>query len=307
MINLSQDPRAGFHPEQMRLKPPFTETADELCGAGHALNALRKSILHPHQPGCAPDHALLYGPPCTGKTLLFRILASELEQAYPNTEDNPHHSAAFVLNCETPLSPFVGVAEKRIGLLLETVAAYEHSILLLDTVEKLFCTTVEAYNTSIQRCLIEGLEKLCSQRHALLICATTKPWLVWPGLLDHLSCKLLLDLPDEAAMEQWLQQNISACIQGTPQEKQSIIRSLLPRLRGAAFNDLNALSCLLLARSFDKQWASQPTERFILAPLSAQELEDAVGKLAISTDEEYLARLRDPQRWFPNRNGAYWR
>ena len=111
----------------------------------------------------------------------------------------------------------------------------------------------------------------------------------------------------KAAMEQWLQQNISTCIQGTPQEKQSIIRSLLPRLRGAAFNDLNALSCLLLALCFDKQWATQPTERFILAPLSAQELEDAVGKLAITTDEEYLARLRDPQRWFPNRDGAYWR
>ena len=312
----------GFNPENCRFKEVPSVTFDDITGSNQAVRSLRAALQNNEEHSkytrltelsplaSRPDHFLLYGPPGTGKTFLCKAIAHEVLTQYPNTEEKPFNSAFFSLNSSEICSPYYSVAEKRLEALFREAEKYAHCVVCIDEMERL-CPDRNATGTELTAVadavaivtrmlqLIDGVSSKCN---AIIICATNYPWKVDQAMRDRLSNKILLDLPDEKAMREYLQLNAARFLGHTAEEQEQGVRFLMGRLQHATYRDLDNLASAIQETGRKKTIANHPGEYDldIFDPLTANEVEQALSGVVIAYDAAYHACLKDPSCWSSN-------
>ncbi|MCG3128524.1 MAG: ATP-dependent zinc metalloprotease FtsH [Phycisphaerae bacterium] len=137
---------------------------------------------------------LLFGPPGTGKTMIAKAIAGELE------------ATMFVITPAQLMSKWVGEAEQNVRKLFDAAKSEEKSIIFIDEVEALVPKRRSSDSTVMQRVVpqilqeLEGFDRKAG-RALLFMGATNEPWsldtaMLRPGRLD---AKIYVPLPDAAA------------------------------------------------------------------------------------------------------------
>ncbi|MBT9165833.1 MAG: ATP-dependent zinc metalloprotease FtsH [Chloroflexi bacterium] len=142
---------------------------------------------------------LLYGAPGTGKTMLARAVAGEIEAAF------------FTVKPSEVMSKWVGEAEQNIARLFSEARKHERAVIFIDEVESLIPRRRDSHSTVMQRVvpqILSEMEGFASGKESgkalLFMGATNEPWaldeaVLRPGRFDE---KVYIPLPDfEARLE----------------------------------------------------------------------------------------------------------
>jgi transitional endoplasmic reticulum ATPase len=137
---------------------------------------------------------LLFGPPGTGKTMIAKAIACELD------------ATMFVISPAQLMSKWVGEAEQNVRKLFDAAKAEDKSVIFMDEVEALVPKRRGQQSTVMQRVvpqILQELEGFDRQpgRALLFLGATNEPWaldtaVIRPGRLDS---KVYVPLPDAEA------------------------------------------------------------------------------------------------------------
>jgi transitional endoplasmic reticulum ATPase len=178
----------------------------DVAGLEDVKEDIRLKMIYPFQhPELAERFAikagggiLLFGPPGTGKTMLAKATAGEIDATF------------FRISPADVLSKWVGEAEQNIKKLFDAAAAEPRSIIFIDEIEALVPARRDEGSSVMQRVVpqilqgVEGFDKKAG-RPILLMGATNVPWqldpaILRPGRFDEKVYIPLPDLPGRRAM-----------------------------------------------------------------------------------------------------------
>jgi transitional endoplasmic reticulum ATPase len=137
---------------------------------------------------------LLFGPPGTGKTMMAKAIACELD------------ATMFVISPAQIMSKWVGEAEQNVRKLFDAAKAEDKSVIFMDEVEALVPKRRDQQSAVMQRVVpqilqeLEGFDRKAG-RALMFLGATNEPWqldtaIMRPGRLD---AKVYVPLPDAEA------------------------------------------------------------------------------------------------------------
>lgn len=148
---------------------------------------------------------LLWGPPGTGKTMMARAVAGEIEAAF------------FTVKPSEIMSKWVGDSEQNIEALFKSARSHERSIIFIDEIEALIpARRGESASPIMKRLVPQILAELegfdtSSKNPLLFIGATNEPWSLDPAVLrpGRFDEKVYVGLPDVAARRKILELNLA--------------------------------------------------------------------------------------------------
>ncbi len=172
--------------EDIRLKMIYPFEHPELAGARFGVH-----------PG---GGVLLFGPPGTGKTMLAKATAGEIDATF------------FRISAADVLSKWVGEAEQNIKKLFDAAASEKRSIIFIDEIEALVPARRDEGSSVMQRVVpqilqgMEGFDK-SSASSVLFMGATNVPWQLDPAVLrpGRFDERVYIPLPDLAARQKLLE------------------------------------------------------------------------------------------------------
>ncbi len=137
---------------------------------------------------------LLFGPPGTGKTMIAKAVACELD------------ATMFVISPAQMMSKWVGEAEQNVRKLFEAAKEEEKAVIFMDECEALVPKRRGGGSTVMQRVVPQILQELegfdrKSGRALMFLGATNEPWQIDPAMMrpGRLDAKVYVPLPDAAA------------------------------------------------------------------------------------------------------------
>jgi transitional endoplasmic reticulum ATPase len=175
---------------------------DDIAGLEDVKGEIRLKMLYPYQhPELAKKYGitigggvLLFGPPGTGKTMIAKAIAAELD------------STMFVISPAQLMSKWVGEAEQNVKKLFDAAKAEPKAVIFMDEVEALVPKRRSSDSTVMQRVVPQILQELegfdrKAERALMFLGATNEPWsldvaMLRPGRLD---AKIYVPLPDAPA------------------------------------------------------------------------------------------------------------
>ena len=137
---------------------------------------------------------LMFGPPGTGKTMIAKAVACELD------------ATMFVISPAQLMSKWVGEAEQNVKKLFEAAKAEPKAIIFMDECEALVPKRRDSGSTVMQRVVpqilqeLEGFDRKAG-RALMFLGATNEPWQIDPAMMrpGRLDAKVYVPLPDAAA------------------------------------------------------------------------------------------------------------
>jgi transitional endoplasmic reticulum ATPase len=174
---------------------------------------------------------LMFGPPGTGKTMLAKAVAGEIDASF------------FTVRPSEIMSKWVGEAEKNIQALFDSARSYERSVIFLDEIEALVPARHDSESTVMQRVvpqILNELEGFHKNEHTLLfVGATNEPWSLDPAILrpGRFDEKVYIPLPDLPARLKILEMNL----EGRPLADDVDLNALAARLDGYSGADIRNL------------------------------------------------------------------
>lgn len=133
---------------------------------------------------------LLYGAPGTGKTMIVKAIANEID------------AKLFSIKCSDIASKWYGESERKIKDLFQKAESYDKSIIFFDEFDSLGAkreNNIQSINMVVSELLaqIDGFEN--KNNTILLIASTNKPWNIDSALLrsGRFNKKIYISLPNE--------------------------------------------------------------------------------------------------------------
>jgi len=175
---------------------------DDIAGLEDVKNEIRLKMIYPFaHPELAKKYGigtgggiLLFGPPGTGKTMIAKAVAHEIDATF------------FRVSPAQMLSKWVGEAEQNIQKLFDAAKAEKTSVIFLDETEALVPKRKSDSSTVMQRVVPQILQELegfdrKGDRALLFIGATNRPWMLDEAMLrpGRLDAKIHVPLPDAPA------------------------------------------------------------------------------------------------------------
>ncbi len=176
---------------------------DDIAGLEDVKQEIRLKMIYPFShPELALRYGiglgggvLLFGPPGTGKTMIAKAIAYEIEATF------------FVISPAQMLSKWVGEAEQNVRKLFAAAKAEKTSVIFLDECDALVPKRKSGSSTVMQRVVPQILQELegfdrKGDRALLFIGATNKPWMLDDAMLrpGRLDAKIHVGLPDPPAL-----------------------------------------------------------------------------------------------------------
>jgi len=181
---------------------------DDVAGLDSVKEDIRLKMIYPFEHpelaarfGVHPGGGvLLFGPPGTGKTMLAKATAGEIDATF------------FRISAADVLSKWVGEAEQNIKKLFDAAAAEKRSIIFIDEIEALVPARRDEGSSVMQRVVpqilqgMEGFDKN-SASSVLFMGATNVPWQLDPAVLrpGRFDERVYIPLPDLAARQRLLE------------------------------------------------------------------------------------------------------
>lgn len=175
---------------------------DDIAGLEDAKQQIQLKMIYPvAHPELARQYGistgggvLLFGPPGTGKTMIAKAIAHEIDATF------------FIVSPAQMLSKWVGEAEQNVRRLFEAAKAEPTSVIFLDEAEALVPKRKSDSSSVMQRVVpqilqeLEGFERT-AERALLFVGATNKPWMLDEAVLrpGRLDAKVYVGLPDALA------------------------------------------------------------------------------------------------------------
>jgi transitional endoplasmic reticulum ATPase len=175
---------------------------DDIAGLEDVKQEIRLKMIYPFSnPDLAGRYGigaggglLLFGPPGTGKTMIAKAVAHEIEATF------------FVVSPAQLMSKWVGEAEQNVKKLFDAAKAEPKSVIFIDEAEALVPKRKSDSSTVMQRVVPQILQELegfdrQGDRPLLFIGATNQPWLLDEAMLrpGRLDAKVYVGLPDAPA------------------------------------------------------------------------------------------------------------
>ncbi len=236
-----EQPGAGESEWHVAEKPDVR--LDDVAGLDDVKEQIRIKMIYPFtHPEMAQRFKikkgggiLLFGPPGTGKTMLAKAVAAEIDAAF------------FTVKPSEIMSKWVGEAEQKIASLFAHARQYDRAAIFIDEVEALVPKRSGSGSTVMQRVVPQilaemegfGTRKQDESRALMFMGATNEPWaldeaVMRPGRFDE---KIYIPLPDAEARRKIL----SLHLEGKPLAPDVLMDELVQRLEGYSGADIRRI------------------------------------------------------------------
>src|SRR5438445_2246358 len=181
---------------------------DDVAGLDGVKEDIRLKMVYPFEhPELAEKFGirggggvLLFGPPGTGKTMLAKATAGELDATH------------FTISPADVLSKWVGEAEQNIKKLFDAARGEKRAVIFIDEIEALVPARRDEGSSVMQRVVpqilsgMEGFDNKKEVRAVLFMGATNVPWQLDPAVLrpGRFDEKVYIPLPDLPARRKML-------------------------------------------------------------------------------------------------------
>jgi transitional endoplasmic reticulum ATPase len=222
---------------------------DDIAGLEDVKEEIRLKMIYPFaHPELARQYGistgggvLLHGPPGTGKTMIAKAIAHEIDATF------------FVVSPAQMLSKWVGEAEQNVRKLFEAAKAEPVSVIFLDEAEALVPKRKSDGSTVMQRVVpqilqeLEGFDRKRNQA-LLFVGASNKPWMLDEAMLrpGRLDAKVYVGLPDAPARYRLLE----IYFDGRPLADDVDFGVLCDRLEGYSGADVKNIALQAAQRPF---------------------------------------------------------
>jgi transitional endoplasmic reticulum ATPase len=175
---------------------------DDIAGLDDVKQEIYLKMIYPFAHQDLAEHfgvdvgggMLLFGPPGTGKTMIAKAVACELE------------ATMFVISPAQLMSKWVGEAEQNVKKLFEAAKAEPKAVIFMDECEALVPKRRGGGSTVMQRVVpqilqeLEGFDRKAG-RALMFLGATNEPWQIDPAMMrpGRLDARVYVPLPDPAA------------------------------------------------------------------------------------------------------------
>ncbi len=174
-------------------------TFDDVIGLDNVKELINQMVVYPFKykeiykvfKRSSGGGILLYGAPGTGKTMIAKAIANEINAKF------------FSIQCSDIVSKWYGESEKKIKDLFCEARRYNRSIIFFDEFDSLGTNRENNNSNAVNRVVSELLAQMdgfeINKNTVLLIASTNKPWNIDSALLrsGRFNKKIYIDLPNE--------------------------------------------------------------------------------------------------------------
>ena len=272
--------------------PPCEVTFNDVVGKEKEIHQIKRKIdsltseskfSNVHTKVRAPLHQLFYGPPGTGKTFLCKAISSYVYERYGD------RGAFFNVSCKELSSKYVGVAEKKIGMLFDAVKEYDFAVICLDEIQHIASNREnENKGGNYTDPLLQAIDGVGGKTTAMIIGCTNYPWMVDDALLNRLTNLVFLDYPGVEEVQQFLLNFLEG--EGTlgedeeTQKKLSAIAAQIAVDRHFSYRNMDVAVWRLHERAMDKTEEKYPDgndEIKMYIPLTEAEIRQIMNAINV--------------------------
>ena len=188
-------------------------TFGDVVGLDHVKEAVKRAIVYPFKykdiysafRRRSGGGILLYGAPGTGKTMIARAIAGEID-------------AEFIsVNCSDVYSKWLGESQQNIKKLFDRARKAARAVIFFDEFEALGCARSGENGDSsgingVVCELLAQIDGFCTDLNStvLVIAATNRPWDIDSALLrsGRFERHLFVDMPDQSAREEIIRKHM---------------------------------------------------------------------------------------------------
>jgi transitional endoplasmic reticulum ATPase len=214
---------------------------EDIAGLEDVKQEIRLKMIYPFaHPELARQYGisrgggiLLFGPPGTGKTMIAKAIAHEIDATF------------YLISPAQIMSKWVGEAEQNVRKLFDSAKAEPTAVIFLDECEALVPKRKSDSSTVMQRVVPQILQELegfdrRADRALLFVGATNQPWLLDEAMLrpGRMDAKVYVGLPDAPARYRLLEIHFG----GRPLAPDVEFAEICDRLSGYSGADIKAIA-----------------------------------------------------------------
>ncbi len=225
---------------------------------------------------------LLFGPPGTGKTMIAKAVATEVD------------ATMFVISPAQIMSKWVGEAEQNVRKLFEAAKAEPKSVIFMDEIEALVPRRRSSESSVMQRVVPQILQELegfdrKAMRALMFLGATNEPWSLDPAILrpGRFDSKVYVPLPDAEARFRLFEIYVGK----RPLADDVNLAELVEKTAGYSGADIKAVCGRAATRPFLESVAGAEPRKIAMADLLAaiEDVPPSVGAKDHQKFEEWAA------------------